>query len=83
MPHTSLDLRELAPPEPMQRILDALAVLPGDACLEAFTPLYPAPLLAMLDADGYAVAVAPADRGYRVRIVRADHASILDGDADV
>lgn len=79
-PHVSLDLRDLAPPEPMQRIVDALAVLPADARLEALTPLYPAPLLAMLVADGYAMTVAPFERGFRVRIVRVAHAAILDDD---
>ena len=77
-PHASLDLRDLPPPEPMQRIVDALANLPAGAWLEAYTPLYPAPLLAMLVADGYAMTVAPIERGFRVCIARSEYAAILE-----
>ncbi len=49
-----LDLRRLSPPQPMQRILEALEQLPRGEHLIAMTPLHPAPLLEMLDADGFA-----------------------------
>ena len=49
-----LDLRNLPPPEPMDRILDAVEALrPGDH-IEALTPCWPAPLLAILEARGCA-----------------------------
>jgi hypothetical protein len=74
-PVSTLDLRHLAPPEPMERILAAVASLAPDDCLEALTPLYPAPLLAILHADGFATQVEPIEDGYRVRIFHADSAS--------
>ena len=40
-----LDLRDLAAPEPMERILDCLRTLRRGERLVALTPLYPAPLL--------------------------------------
>ena len=49
-----LDVRTLPPPQPMQRILEALEELPRGEYLIAMTPLHPAPLLEMLDADGFA-----------------------------
>ncbi len=49
-----LDLRHLPPPEPMQRILDALEALPARACLVAMTPFRPGPLLPLLEAHGWA-----------------------------
>lgn len=48
-----LDLRELAPPEPMQRILAALEDLPRGHRLVALTPFRPLPLMSLLDAWGY------------------------------
>lgn len=80
-PVISLDLRDLAPPEPMHRILEALATLsPGD-CLEAWTPFHPVPLLAILQADGHAFTIEPADNGYHVVIVCAPYADEADGRA--
>lgn len=54
-----LDLRRLPPPQPMQRILEALDRLPRGEHLIAMTPLHPAPLLEMLDADGFAWRTQP------------------------
>ncbi|MDR0183401.1 DUF2249 domain-containing protein [Lysobacter arvi] len=66
----TLDLRQLAPPEPMERILAAVESLqPGEA-LVALTPLYPAPLLAILQADGMLADVAAHEDGFCVRITR-------------
>jgi uncharacterized protein (DUF2249 family) len=61
--HALLDLRHLPPPEPMQRILDALEVLPPGACLHALTPHRPGPLLPMLEQQGYAWRLDDLDGG--------------------
>ena len=67
----TLDLRHLAPPGPMERILAAVETLaPGDY-LDALTPLYPSPLLAILQADGFDTQVVAIDDGFRVRIAHA------------
>lgn len=73
-----LDLRDLAPPEPMERILEALATLPPGGCVEAITPFYPMPLLAILQADGFAFTVDAVEGGHRVRIVHVADAPQLD-----
>lgn len=66
-----LDLRHLPPPEPMQRILDALpALLPGQR-LRALTPCRPAPLLPLLAERGYVCCIDDGDDGHaRVTIRR-------------
>ncbi|HEY1034665.1 MAG TPA: DUF2249 domain-containing protein, partial [Pseudoxanthomonas sp.] len=56
-----LDLRTLAAPEPMERILDCLRTLRRGERLVALTPLYPAPLLPILDQWGFAYRVRDAD----------------------
>lgn len=73
-PVATLDLRHLAPPEPMERILAAVESLAPGECLEALTPLYPLPLLAILQADGLQADVEPVEGGFCVRIVRIDGA---------
>ena len=77
-PVVSLDLRDLAPPEPMHRILDALATLSPGERMEAWTPFHPVPLLAILQADGHAFTVEPVDDGYHLMIVCASHAHGAD-----
>lgn len=73
-----LDLRELAPPEPMERILDALAVLERGQCIEALTPWRPALLLPILDEMGYVWHVDTDDGGSaRIRICHAADAALL------
>lgn len=68
-----LDLRRLPPPEPMQRILDALETLPPGACLEALTPHRPEPLLPTLAQWGYAWRIdALAGGGARIVIHRRE-----------
>lgn len=52
MPVPDLDLRDLPPPVPMQRILEAVASLRPDEVLTARTPCWPGPLLERLRADG-------------------------------
>ena len=58
-----LDLRTLAAPEPMERILACLPTLRRGERLVALTPLYPAPLLPILDQWGFAYRVRDADAG--------------------
>ncbi|UXI70480.1 DUF2249 domain-containing protein [Tahibacter amnicola] len=65
-----LDLRDLAPPEPMVRALDAAMQLRPGESVHVLTPLYPHPLLealgqlpvsidvAMLPAGGVCVMIA-------------------------
>ena len=76
-PVAVLDLRHLSPPEPMERILTALESLPPGEGLVAITPLYPAPLLAILAADGFAYRLQSVDGGHRLLIVRLESAELL------
>ena len=63
-----LDLRNLPPPEPMERILDAVQSLrPGDS-IEALTPFWPAPLLPILESQGCAWRRTPSASGNYARI---------------
>ena len=48
-----LDVRRLAPPEPMERILDALADLPADGRLWVLHRREPFPLYDLLGRMGY------------------------------
>ena len=48
-----LDLRGLEPPEPLERILDALAGMRADDCLRVLLPHEPFPLYALLRPMGY------------------------------
>lgn len=81
-PVAVLDLRHLSPPEPMERILAALESLPAGEGLVAITPLYPAPLLAILSADGFAYRANAVDAGHRLLIVRLESAELLADDWD-
>ena len=58
-----MDLRHLPPPEPMRRILDALATLAPGQTLVARTPCRPTPLIERLEAGGYRVAVTMGEAG--------------------
>lgn len=79
--HVLLDLRHLPPPEPMQRILDALDALPARACLHALTPHRPEPLLPMLERLGYAWRIDGLDEGgARIAICRLEDAAMLPAD---
>lgn len=63
-----LDLRNLPPPEPMERILDAvLALQPGER-IEALTPFWPAPLLPILEQQGCTWRREPGPSGDHARI---------------
>lgn len=58
-----MDLRHLAAPEPMERILHCLRGLQRGERLVAMTPLFPAPLLPILDQWGFAYRVRDAEAG--------------------
>ncbi|MGS1079220.1 DUF2249 domain-containing protein [Pseudoxanthomonas beigongshangi] len=76
---TRLDLRELAPPEPMQRILASLETLPRGGRLVAFTPFRPLPLMSLLDAWGYAYRVHDLPAGDAcIAICHGDDHAALD-----
>ena len=70
----TFDLRHLPPPQPMQRILDALALLPAGEELVALTPQRPGPLLPTLAQWGFAWRVEMLDGGgARIVIRHADN----------
>jgi uncharacterized protein (DUF2249 family) len=78
-----LDLRDRPPPEPMERILEVVRVLPPGWHLVALTPMRPLPLLAMLDADGFAWRVADlAQGGAALTVCRGDDRHLLDAPGD-
>ncbi len=67
-----LDLRELAPPEPMTRILEALGSLGAGHRLVARTPFRPENLLPILKERGFAWEIEPDDGNtYRITITHA------------
>lgn len=73
-----MDLRDLAPPEPMERILEALDVLERGLCLEALTPLLPAPLLPILEERGFVWRMNVEATGTaRIRICHAADVALL------
>lgn len=68
-PIVVLDARGLEPPEPMIRILEALASLPKDSDLQALTDRRPVHLYPLLEQRGYQAETQPApDRGFVTRI---------------
>ena len=69
---TTLDLRSLPPPEPMQQTLAAVDRLEPGQVLEVLTPLMPMPLLTALAELGLkAQATSLPEGGARVIIRRA------------
>jgi uncharacterized protein (DUF2249 family) len=74
-----LDLRSRPPPEPMERILEALRLLPAGWQLVALTPMRPLPLLPTLQADGFAWRMLDLEQGGALlAICRAQEAHLLD-----
>lgn len=64
-----IDGRELEPPEPFVRVMDALKTLPPGATLTLLLPREPFPLYATLDKLGYAHdARLDRDGTYTIRI---------------
>ncbi len=67
-----LDARGLEPPEPMVRILEALALLPPDCSLAARTDRRPIHLFPILQSRGYAAqSEEQSDGSYTTTIERA------------
>lgn len=63
-----LDLRKLPPPEPMERILDAVQSLRPGEHIEALTPCWPEPLLPILEQQGCAWRREPSGSEQHARI---------------
>ena len=75
-----LDLRHLPPPEPMQRILEALETMPPHTRLDALTPQRPEPLLPLLAQWGYAWRIQALEGGSaHITICRREDVDALLG----
>ena len=70
-----LDVRGMEPPEPLERVLEAIAdFAPGDT-LTLVIDCTPTPLFRVLDRSGYAYRVAPGrDSLHEIAIRRRDRA---------
>lgn len=65
-----LDLRDLPPPLPMQRILQALEAAPAGSEVRALTPLWPTPLFALLTDRGLAFSAQTQAEGGVLVVIR-------------
>jgi uncharacterized protein (DUF2249 family) len=63
-----LDVRDLAPPEPLERVLDALADLPVEHSLRVLLSREPFPLYSFLDRMGYRWRTERKEERYEVLI---------------
>lgn len=70
-PEAIVDLRGLEPPEPLQRILDALPAA-TDAPLRFLLSREPFPLYGILKRDGFRYSVQREEAGVRLVIVRGN-----------
>ena len=59
----NLDLRGLFPPEPMERVLDALSTMTMDQKVRMLIDREPLPLYRILDRNGYPYRVALPEAG--------------------
>lgn len=66
----ALDLRGLEPPQPMVRILEALAALPAGSTLKARTDRRPVHLLPLLEERGFVAESQTEPDGSVVTIIR-------------
>jgi uncharacterized protein (DUF2249 family) len=66
--HRVLDVRWLEPPEPLERILDALADLPADGRLWVLHRREPFPLYDLLRRMGYAWRTLGAEERFEILI---------------
>jgi uncharacterized protein (DUF2249 family) len=69
--HETLDVRGMEPPEPMERVLATIDTFaPGDT-LTLVIDCWPAPLLRILERDGYAYRAEPGSvSAHRITIER-------------
>jgi len=68
-----LDVRDLAPPEPLQRVLVAMHALAAAQYLRVCLPREPFPLYPLLQEFGYLWRARPADgAGFEILIWRRD-----------
>jgi len=65
-----LDVRGLEPPEPLERVLEALDTLAGDNSLLMLIDREPRPLYGILDKNGYAYQAGLADSGHYEILIR-------------
>jgi TusA-related sulfurtransferase len=65
-----LDARGLEPPQPMIRILEALATLPAGAALKAWTDRRPVPLFVILAERGYTSQTEEDKNGSYITYIR-------------
>ena len=63
LPEVFLDLRGMFPPEPMERVLDALAALLTGQQIRLLIEREPHPLFRILERNGYAYRCAEAEPG--------------------
>lgn len=57
----TLDVRGLEPPEPLERVLEALAVLPRDRRLRMLIDREPRPLYPILDQNNFSYTTSNTD----------------------
>ncbi|KAA6187814.1 DUF2249 domain-containing protein [Thiohalocapsa marina] len=67
-PTVTLDVRKLPPPEPLERILDALADLPADCTLRVVHRREPFPLYDLLRGMGYTWRTRGEDEHFEILI---------------
>jgi len=66
-----VDARGMLPPEPMERTLDALEQLRAGQSVCLIIPRHPAPLLDMLEVDGYPYTISRRDDGCLEILIQA------------
>jgi uncharacterized protein (DUF2249 family) len=68
----TIDVRWLPPPEPFERIMQALQTLPANSTLQVLIHREPLPLYEALRGSGYAwQATALGDDSFEIRVSRA------------
>jgi len=70
-----LDVSSLAPPEPLERVLDALSLLPEGDRLRVLLPREPFPLYDLLRRMGYAWMTTGAQGHFEILIWPGDSTS--------
>jgi uncharacterized protein (DUF2249 family) len=70
LPEVFLDLRGLFPPEPMERVLDALAALRAGQRLRMWIEREPHPLFRILENNGYAYRCTEPEPGLYQVVIR-------------